>query len=257
MEILKMKTGISLIALCVLTIFAFTLYAHADGNIGVNYSQVADDVSAGVLAGYNYESGKVDFEVDAQLNIGDIYRNDAKAEVVFDVGLVGIKFITEITGKGYTLETMGRETNLRAALSFPTGSLNFDVGVGGQNASPWADPNVVDILTDAGADINDAEDFVEGRTIAFSTGLLPAREGNSAHIYVSTGFEKSNIDVDLKGVFDIFSEGDKANQLIGDFSTSRKFGVFEVRLGYQIAVMAYQEDIFHESAASLFLGYKF
>ncbi|MDE0014870.1 MAG: hypothetical protein OXU51_01700, partial [Candidatus Poribacteria bacterium] len=78
MKILNLSQVFVFLMLAIL--FALlTDFVHGAGNIGFTYSQVIDDQSGGVTAEYEHDGEIIDFEIDGQLQSGDIYRGKAHA----------------------------------------------------------------------------------------------------------------------------------------------------------------------------------
>ena len=231
--------------------------AFAGGNIGFTFNQIIDDRSGGLIGEYEYEGQPFDFEVDGQLQFGNIYRGKAHAEITFDLGRVGLKPFVDVGLKGYTLDTLGNDKNAGLALTVPVGDLNFDIGIFGSNAGPWGSPNALDALVPKGYD----ETQLEGLGLADvhpAPKGLPSRVGNSLNALVATGFEKGDVEIKLKGIFELLGEGDKAHQLISRFETSRNlFGDVDVIVGAEVGFMLYQDVIYYETAILTTLGYEF
>ena len=196
---------------------------HGAGNIGFTYSQVIDDQSGGVTAEYEHDGETIDFEIDGQLQSGDIYRGKAHAEVVFRLGnSIGLKPFVDITAKGYTLDGLGREQNYGLAGTVKVGDLDFDIGVGGRNSNPWGEPNALDELLPKGYNEDELKALGLDKVHPAPKGI-PFKSGNSVIAFASTSLEKGNFEVDLKGVFEVAGEGDKAHQIHADFETIETF----------------------------------
>ena len=231
-------------------------YAKAGGNIGFAYNQVVDDRSGGITGEYGSEGENVSWEVDGDLQFGDIYRAKAHAEIVFGIGSIGVKLATDITGKGYELDTIGRDQNVSLALTVPVNSLNFDVGVGGKSASPWGAPNALSDLVPKGYNEEELQALGLDQVYPAPRGL-PFPEGSSLNVFVETGFDKWNINTDLKGVFQVTGE-EKANYIFGTFETSKNlFGNIDATIGVELSTMFYQKQIYYESAILTAFGYRF
>lgn len=230
---------------------------HGAGNIGFTYSQVIDDQSGGVTAEYEHDGEIIDFEIDGQLQSGDIYRGKAHAEVVFRLGnSIGLKPFVDITAKGYTLDGLGREQNYGLAGTVKVGDLDFDIGVGGRNSNPWGEPNALDELLPKGYNEDELTALGLDKVHPAPKGI-PFKSGNSVIAFASTSLEKGNFEVDLKGVFEVAGEGDKAHQIHADFETNRNlFGNVDLIVGLQVATQFYQQSIQYESAVLTTIGYR-
>lgn len=230
---------------------------HGAGNIGFTYSQVIDDQSGGVTAEYEHDGETIDFEIDGQLQSGDIYRGKAHAEVVFRLGsTVGLKPFVDITAKGYTLDGLGREQNYGLAGTVKVGDLDFDIGVGGRNSNPWGEPNALDELLPKGYNEDELKALELDKVHPAPKGI-PFKSGNSVIAFASTSLEKGNFEIDLKGVFEVAGEGDKAHQIHANFETNRNlFGNVDLIVGLQVATQFYQKNIQYESAVLTTIGYR-
>ena len=241
-------------------IFLFFLIQSSpaeSGSLGFTYSQIIDDRSLGVTADYETELTKrVMFEADGQIQAGDIYNAKIKTDFTFDVSTVDLKLLIENKIKGYTLNSLGREQSLGLAFSVPVESLNFDVGIGGKNASPFGAPNAVDTLVSAGF----SETELTGKGLEALTPVLkglPFKNGNSVNAFIVTGFEAGIFDVDLKGVVELLGQGDKQHQVIFNFKTGGK--VYDVNLttDLELSLMSYRDAIHYETAVVTTAGFDF
>ena len=107
------------------------------------------------------------------------------------------------------------------AFTVPVETLNFDVGIGGKNASPFGTPNAYDTLIGKGF----SETELTGKGLeSLSAALkgLPFKNGNSVNAFIITGFEAGIVDVDVKGVIELLGQGDKQHQAILNFKTGGK-----------------------------------
>ena len=254
----SIKTGIlswRLSMLVMLILLCCSLFAHGAGNIGFNFSQVIDDQSAGLFGEYEYDGEGVGFEIDGQLQSGDVYRGKTHAEITFYVSAVGIKLLSDTTAKGYTLDTLGRDSNVAVALTVPAGDLNFDVGIGGKQASPWGAPNALSELVPKGYDQTELEALGLDKVTPAPRGL-PFQEGAFLQTYIATGFKRGGVDIDIKGIIQLTGE-EKAHQVLTSFDTSRNIGGnFTLNIGAEVGVMSYQKSIHSEVAIFTGLGYK-
>lgn len=230
--------------------------AESTGNIGVNFSQVIDDRSTGLTGEYNYEGNGFGFEADADLQTGDIYRGTLHAELSLNlVKQLGIKVITDTTGKGYTLDTLGRDTNAFIAGTVKIEAVNIDIGIGGKSAAPWGAPNALNDLLPKG--YNEDELLAIGADqITPAPRGVPFQDGAFLQAYGATGLTTHGWEVDVKGILQLTGE-DKAHQVKVGFD--KQFALwddFTANLGGEVIVMSYQEAVHTESAWFLGLGYQ-
>ena len=128
----------------------FATFGHAN-SLGFTYSQIIDDRSLGATGDYQTAlADRVNFEADAQVQAGDVYNAKLNTNFIFDISTIDLKLLIENKVKGYTLDSLGREQSLGLAFSVPVESLNFDIGIGGKNASPFGSPNAFDTLVGEG-----------------------------------------------------------------------------------------------------------
>ena len=237
-------------------ILLITLWASADGSIGFSYSQVLDDRSTGITAGYEGQTPLFDYEIDAQLQSGDIHRAKLHAELVFSLGVVGLKPSADTTGKGYELNKMGSDTNYGLALTVPVGNMTFDVGIGGKSSNPWSAPNAYADLVSQGYD----EDTIKGlglSNIHPTPKGIPFRDGNFLNTFVTTGFKKGRVDIDLKGIIELAGDGERAHQIHSRFETSREiFRNVDLTTGLELAFQFYESEIHYDSAFFTNFGYR-
>ena len=198
----------------------------------------------------------MNFEADAQIQAGNIYNAKLNTNFIFDISTVDLKVLIENKVKGYTLDTLGREQSLGLAFTLPVESLNFDVGIGGKNASPFGVPNAYDTLIGEGF----SETELTGKGLeSLSAALkgLPFKNGNSVNAFLATGFEAGIFDVDLKGVIELLGDGDKQHQAILNFKTTGKVYDVNVTTALELSLMAYQEALHYETAVVTTAGFEF
>lgn len=235
-------------------LFAQSLYANS---VGVTYTQIIDDRSLGVAADYTTPLGsRVTFESDAQLQIGDVYHGNIDTNFVFDVSTVDLKLLIGNKIKGYDVNSLGREQTVGLAFTLPVDEMNFDVGIGGKNSSPFGSPNAYDVLVGEGFNESD----LDGKGLDSVTPALkglPFKNGNSVNAFVTTGFGLGIFDVDVKGVLELLGEGDKQHQAIFDFKTGGKVGDIDINTSIELSLMSYRETIYRELATITTFGYNF
>ena len=226
--------------------------AFAEGNIAVNFSQVINESSAGLLGEYETQlHDRIGLEIDGDLQSGGIYRGKIHAELLFDISTVDLKLITNTTVKGYALDSLGRDSNGYIAGTVSKEDVNLDIGIGGKQASPWGAPNAVSDLVPMGYD--------EEALLAIGADKLsPAPRGvvfqNGAFLqgYVATGWERGDTEFGLKGILQL-TGADKAHQLIGSIDYVRDvLGSFTIHAGGELLLVKYASGL--QSEAALFFG---
>lgn len=232
-------------------------FGYTDGSVGFTYSQIIDDRSLGVTGDYKSAlTNRVNFEADAQVQAGDIYNAKINTDFTFDISTVDLKLLLENKIKGYTLDTLGREQSLGLAFSVPVESLNFDVGIGGKNSSPFGSPNAFDTLVSEG--FSETELIGKGlESLTPALKGLPFKNGNSVNAFIVTGFGAGIFDVDLKGVLELLGEGDKQHQAIFNFKTGGKVYDVNVTTALELSLMSYQDAVHYETAIVTSTGFDF
>ena len=232
-------------------------FGYADGSLGVSYQQIIDDRSLGITGDYETQlADHVKFEADGQLQAGGIYNAKINTDFTFDIATVDLKLLIENKVKGYTLDTLGREQSVGLAFSVPVESLNFDIGIGGKNASPFGAPNAFDTLVSEGfSELELAGKGLESLSAALKG--LPFKNGNSVNAFIVTGFGAGIVDIDVKGVIELLGEGDKQHQAILNFKTGGKVYDVNVTTALELSLMSYQDAVHYETAIVTTAGFDF
>ena len=239
------------------TLLLSAKFGYADGSLGVSYSQIIDDRSLGLTGDYmTLISDRVTFEADGQLQAGGIYNAKINTDFTFDIATVDLKLLIEGNLKGYTLDSLGRSQSIGLAFTLPVNELNFDVGIGGTNASPFGAPNAFETLVGAGF----AESTIEGKGLSALTPAskgIPFRNGSALNAFLSTGFEAGIFDVNVKGVIELLGEGDKMHQVNTTFKTGGKVYGALITTSLEIGLASYQDLIHRELATITTAGFDF
>lgn len=252
-------TGLSILFFTILVVVGWLVCsgAYGENHIGITLNKVVDDVSGGVLGSYTYEQGAATLEIDGQLQATDLYRGNIDTALTFDVGRVGIKMQMKNDLRGPSLEELGRSSAIIGGLTVPVGNLNFDVGLGGMNAAPWAQQNAEKTLIGEGFDPAQVEGLGLDAIFPAATGL-PFKDGSSLNVFVSTGFNFSGVDIDLEGIFEVAGEGDTLHQGHATASIGKALGGgFSVNLSGLLGLAAYREAIHYETGGILSLNRNF
>lgn len=229
----------------------------ADGSIGLTYSEVLGDRSIGLTGSFDADiSDRVRFEADGQAQGVDVYNLSLDTNFVFDISDIDLKLLIANKAKGHSLDDLGREQTVGLAFSVPVNNLNFDVGVGGKNASPFSSPSAYDTLV--------AEGFSEGdlegkglKDLSPSPVGIPFKNGSTINAFVTTGFEKGIFEVDVKGVIELIGEGSKMHQVNTTIGTSGKIFDILVTTALEVGLASYEDVIYREFATVTTLGIDF
>lgn len=235
----------------------FTVGAYSEGNIGITVNQIVDEVSGGVVGSLKHTQGAVTLDIDGQLQAVDLYRGNVDASVTFDAGAIGVKLFTKNDLTGSALAELGRSSALGAGLTVPVGNLNFDVGIGGMNAAPWAQQNAEKTLIGEGFDPAVIEGLGLNTIFPAPTGL-PFKDGSSLNVFVSTGFDWNSIDIDLEGIFEVAGEGDPMHQGHATATIGKSLsGGFSVNVSVLLGLALYQEEVHRETGGMISLNKNF
>lgn len=242
------------ITMLLLMMFAACAYGNS---LGVSYTQIVDDRSLGVTGDYQTElTERVSLEADAQVQAGDIINGQLNTNLLIDVSTVDVKLLVSNKVKGYSVDTLGREQSLGVALTLPVDALNFDIGIGGKNASPFGTPNAYDTLVGDGFDERDLEGKGLDAITPAATGI-PFKNGSTINAFVTTGFPLGIFDVDVKGTLELIGEGDRMHQVNTRFKTSGTVGEVEITTAIEVGLAFYGDVIYREVATVTTAGIKF
>ena len=176
--------AIVIIALCL----SCTL---ADGNtVGLNFSRAANETNWGALGDYEKQLGSVDFEVEGQLQSGDLFVGNADLSAQFNIAQIGVKLSSLNKLQGASLGGIGRENTLDASLVVPIRNLDFAVGVFGANGNPFAPQYELSDAKDPHSEVVESE---SGITIP---------KGNRWGISIGCGFDISIFEADVRALLD-------------------------------------------------------
>ncbi|MDE0685613.1 MAG: hypothetical protein OXI63_22015 [Candidatus Poribacteria bacterium] len=229
----------------------------AEGKIGFSFSQVIDERSSGAVGEYERDFGRYTVEVEGQIQSGDIYRGKYHGAVIFDVKTVGVKLSTEGTIKGYTLGTLGRDSNIALALTVPVDNLSFDVGFAGRNSRPWGAPSAKDELLPKGFDEAKLDALGLGSVYPAPSGIQ-FKHGNSIAALVATELDWHKVEIGIKGLIEIVGEGDRAHQILTKFQTSKRLSdKLSLNLGSELMLQFYRDELQSESAVFTTVDYSF
>ena len=228
-----------------------------EGRVGLSYQRVIDDQSIGLVGAYTTAvSDRVQFDADIKAQAGDIYNADIETDFIIDVATIDLKVILENKIKGYSLDTLGRQQSIGLAFQLPVDNLNFDIGIGGVNASPFGEPSAYDTLLANGF----TESTIDGKgleSLSPEPRGIPFKAGNQLNAFVETGFTKGFLDIGIKGIVELLGEGKKQQQAVVDLSTSGKVYQLDLTTGLEIGLLRLGDTIYTESAVISTIGYDF
>ena len=191
-----------------------------------------------------------------QLQAGGIYNAKINTDFTFDIATVDLKVLIENKLRGYTLDSLGRSQSLGLAFTLHIDDLNFDVGIGGTNASPFGVPNAADTLVAAGF----AESDIEGKGLSALTPIakgIPFRNGSALNAFLSTGFRVGIFEIDAKALIELLGEGDRMHQVNTTLKTGGKVYGTVVTTALEIGLASYRDVIHRELATITTVGISF
>jgi len=174
----------------ILMLAAFVALPAFSNSIGFNYTQAVDDTSWGLHGDYEKKVGSVDFELEGQLQSGDVYVGNADLSVQFNISAIGVKLSSLNNLQGPSIGGLGRQNTLDAALVVPLGDLDFAIGIFGQNGNPFAPQYELSDVLDPVSEVIESE---SGITIP---------EGNRWGVSAAVGLDVSVFEVDVKALLD-------------------------------------------------------
>ena len=254
--------------LCVFTIYCLMLLllavslsafsetsSETSGNIGFTLNQVVDDTSGGFTGEIAYTQDLFEIDIDTQLNFGDIYRAKLTADIIFDLGTIGLKVTSNHKGKGYELQTIGRESTLEAAGNFSRGDWDISFGIGGKNAAPWGAPNLFDDAKSLGYEDGVLES-INAIDIYPAPRGLPAREFTALLLLASTNFDRGWVEGDIRLQSEITGK-EKGHQVILHAQTSKDLGRISWTAAYEYSILYWKQRIHSETALVTGFNYPF
>ena len=231
-----------------LGMFMFMSSAFADGNVGVSFNQIGDDVSWGGDVEIPFKvTDTIGGEVDLTLQGGEQIRARYHGEVSFEAYLKW-KLFADGYGKGATFSTMGRTTDFGVGTEADVGPLTVEIGVFQRTANAIGSPNAFDQLDALGYDPNVLEELGLQDLHPAPTGLS-IKSDNSFGLRLRTEFSIGALDFDVTGMPEISNSDNKVHQLITGISTS--WEIYKgVRLGgtLEIGLQTFDGEIQKEAA---------
>ena len=228
----------SVVAMALLAVNAF-----GSGHISAIWDYNPIDGLIGVSGDYQTEFEDGDFEVDAQLQSGDIVVGDAHVAIAFNVGPVQVKPFAE--ANTIKTEDWGHTLDGGAKLNVPIGDTGVDVALGmfARNSKAF-----IPLQHGTRNPVTGEVKWEDATLLNFENlGLLNA--------LFETQFEWKRLNVGLMGIFDVSNQ--KFHQLITKVSTSwqltqrLQFSVRAEHIAQAGATGGQQVDI------SFATGYKF
>lgn len=248
---------LTLTFIAAIVMFFVTTPAFSEGNIGFNYSRAIDDQNWGFLGDYEHKADIFDFEVEGQLQSGDVYRGKTDLSVTLNTPLpIDLQLYSNNTLKGYTLDTLGRVNDVGAALVVPINSLNVSIGIFGRNGNPFAPRTALGTLTDAGFSEEDLTGL-DLENIQLSEGMS-IKAGSSLNSSIETEFDISRFEVEVKGLLELLGEGEKVHQLLANIATGGTLlQQFSWQISADLGAQLFGDVIEYEVSWITSIGYEF
>ena len=231
--------------------------AFSEGTIGFNYSQAVDDANYGIRGDYEKDFGLASIDLEGDIHSGDVHAGDLEVGVMFDVGPVGVRLHSSGLLKAYDLDSIGYDSSIGADLVVPIiENTNVSVGIFGRTGNPFAPRTALGTLTDAGF----TEDIFEGlglESVTLSEGISIKPE-STLNAAVKAEFDVSRFEIEVKGLFELAGEGEKAHQINTDISTGGSLieGI-SWRLSANVVAQFYKEVVAYEIRNYLGVEYPF
>lgn len=164
-------------------LFALPAFSNT---VGFSYSRAVDDASLGVYGDYEQQVGPVDFDVEAQLQTGDLYVGNVDVSATFK----RIRIASDNKLQGATLAGIGRQNVMTGSVVFPfLGKYEVSVGVFGQNGNPFDE-------------IYELADPSDPTSVELKDAGIAIPEGNLWGISVTGAYDVKNFEIDGKALLD-------------------------------------------------------
>ena len=184
-------------------IFCFCSMSDAN-TIGLSYDRAVDDSNWGIYGDYETEVDALGFELEGQLQGGDVYLGNLDLAFTF---FNNFRLESNNLLKGYEIDTIGRKNNLGLSFVFPIKDLEVSVGVFGVNGNPFDT-------------IYELADPTDPESAEIKNSGLRIKEGSTLNAALKTEFDVSRFEVSLRGLLEVAGEGEKVHQLDADINTS-------------------------------------
>ena len=234
--------------------------SRSEGNIGLSYNRAVDDQSGGLFGEYEHDAGPFDFEIEGQLQSGDVYDGNLNLAITFDLfSRVGVRLASDNDLKGYSLDTLGRQNNMGIDLVVPigVGDVEFSVGIFGRNGNPFENPSALNTLLGEGFVEDELTELGLGEIYPEDRGIvLP--DGSAVGAAIKGEFDVSRFEVGLKALLELFGEGEKAHQLRLDIGTNGELAAgFQWQINANLAAQSSGGVIQYETSWITGINYPF
>lgn len=232
-------------ALVLALVLIFSMFAQAN-SVGFSYSQAVDDTSWGVHGDYEKDLGVVDFELEGQIQSGDVYVGNVDVDMTYGF----IRLSSNNNLKGYELSTLGRENVLSLSAVLPVlEDYEISVGVFGRNGNPFAVHPLYDrLVTDGYTD----EDLV---LLGVDNAGIQMPEGSMWGVSVTGGFDVAMFEIDVQLLVDPKNVLHQGNLNIG--TGGELFGNFDWIAKTDIILQSYDEIIQWQNSSIIGVEYNF
>ena len=242
----------------VIAVLLFAVAGAYGNTVGVTYSEVLGDRSAGLSGDYTIQlTERITFESDAIAQAGDAYNIDVNTDFVIDTGVIDLSVLINNKAQGYSLDGLGRQQTVGLGFIIPVEtSTDITVGIGGRNSNPFASPNAYDTLVDEGFNGADLDGKGLDAITPNSVGL-PFKVGSSANAFIATGFGIGIFDVDARAIVELIGDGEKQHQAILNFKTGGKVGGIDITTSIELSLMTWDSVVYRELATVTTAGINF
>ena len=211
------------------------LPAFSEGNIGVTYHRGTFDGSRwGVRGDSDVRTAGVweyiGLDIDGHLQFGDVYTGNIETGLTLSSLGLGVRLYSANTFKGDALDTLGRDHRIGGAFVLPIGERLWSIGLFGKN----------------------------GTASASTSHGLSIKAGRSLNVGISTEWNISRLELEVKGALELRGKGISVHQLITEIRTHGKlFWRLRWHLRSTLATQLYGEQIETEISNTLAIGYLF
>lgn len=253
------------IFILLLTMLLFTPITNAQlptdvskTSVSLGFDKIVDDTGWNALGATPIHAGKLDGYLAGILQGGNIIRGKYHAEAGINAGNFQLRAITFGTVKGYTLDMLGRESNVGIAIDTPeVKGASIRVGIFGRNAGEFGRPNARDTLESNGYDPNSL-DGLGLESVSPPPAGLSFKAGNSLNALVRLNTEYKGISVGVAAMPELTGEGDPAHQAIVSAHVSKELTKnINLDLGAELGLQSWQGEIERETAYFVGIGIYF
>ena len=181
-----------------IAVCTFPVWANS---LGVTYGSALDDVNVGVHGDYETQVNDVlKVGAEGQFQYGEALTGNLDVAATLGNESLGVRFETINNFKGSALNDIGRTNSIGASIVFPFLGLEWSGGFFGQTGNPFKTIYRLANPTDP----TSVEEADQGILI---------KEESVLNLALKTEFDWRFLELSLRGLFEVFGEGDKYHQI--------------------------------------------